>query len=323
MLKHLEESLVMEIILNLNIVLNVARFNINFQFLDKTNKRYVYDEGNIDMPKHNNDWTYLKFMDWLRGMPKPEFSDEKGWRDWEKEAKTKYPWRYWLVEVGLEYLQDFITWPVRKVYDFECYIKNRWFTRTHALTAHPRDIRPGTWCDVGDRFIFCLFNELVNFVEVELASWHIAFADKEERMKYQIPIWTRKWRDWRCPQAGLDSLNWQSNLKFDEEWISEDDPKFGKPTPQAENAKEILELYKWWVEERPKRPDPMDESGWSAICNSRHETSEEDFFMFEGQAEDQKSTHALNLCHKIENAYEREDQNMMIRLIKIRHGLWT
>lgn len=144
-----------------------------------------------------------------------------------------------------------------------------------------------------------------------------------ERMKYQIPIWTRNWRDWRCPQAGLDSLNWQSNLKFDEELISEDDPRFGKPTPQAENAKEILELYKWWVEERPKRPDPMDESGWSAICNSRHETSEEDLFMFEGQAENQETTYALNLCHKIEDDYNKEDQDMMIRLIKIRHGLWT
>ena len=45
--------------------------------------------------------------------------------------------------------------------------------------------------------------------------------------------------------------------------------------------------------------------------------------MFEGQAENQETTYALNLCHKIEDDYNKEDQDMMIRLIKIRHGLWT
>jgi hypothetical protein len=267
-------------------------------------------------------WSCSRFADLLRGLPKPEFSNSKGWRDWEKKAKAKYPWRYWLVEEGLDNLQDFITWPARKVYDLECYIKNRWFTRTHALTAHPRDIQPGTWCDVGERFIYCLFNELVDFVEIELASWHIAFSDKEACKKYQTQFWPIKWQSRRRPQAGLDSLKWQSSLKYDDEWLSKEDPNFGKPTPQAENAKEILELYKWWVEKRPKRPDPMDESGWSAICR-RLEINEEDYFTFENDDDDQESTQALNLCNKIEEAYNKEDEDMMIRLIKVRHGLWT
>jgi hypothetical protein len=32
---------------------------------------------------------------------------------------------------------------------------------------------------------------------------------------------------------------------------------------------------------------------------------------------------SLKLIQKIEQAYEKEDEDMMIRLIKIRHGLWT
>jgi hypothetical protein len=268
-------------------------------------------------------WSCSKFADWLRGIPKPDFSTVKGWRDWEKEAKTKHPWRYWLADVGLDYLQDFMTWPVRKVDDLNCYIRNRWFTRSHALTAHPDDIRPGSWCDTGDRFIYCLFNELVNFVEIELAMFHIAFADKEERKKYHTPFWSQKWGTWRCPQAGLNNLLWQSNLKFDDDWISEDDPKFGKPTPQAENAKEIIALYKWWLEERPGRPDPMDESGWSAICNQHSETHNDVLCALADQDDNQESKHALDLCRKIEDAYEKEDESMMIRLIKTRHGLWT
>jgi hypothetical protein len=32
---------------------------------------------------------------------------------------------------------------------------------------------------------------------------------------------------------------------------------------------------------------------------------------------------AHKLLQKIETAYEAEDEAMMIRLIKVRHGLWT
>jgi hypothetical protein len=32
---------------------------------------------------------------------------------------------------------------------------------------------------------------------------------------------------------------------------------------------------------------------------------------------------ALKLVHKIEQDYEKEDEEMMIRLIKIRNALWT
>ena len=35
------------------------------------------------------------------------------------------------------------------------------------------------------------------------------------------------------------------------------------------------------------------------------------------------SNKAHKLLRKIEAAYEKEDEAMMIRLIKVRHGLWT
>jgi hypothetical protein len=103
------------------------------------------------------------------------------WDNWTTAAQMKHNFRYWLAEEGLSYLQDFVTWPVRKIYDVKYYINNRWVTRTHALTAHPRDIKPGAWCDVGNRFLPCLFNELVDFVETESAWSHIAWGSKEDR----------------------------------------------------------------------------------------------------------------------------------------------
>jgi hypothetical protein len=39
--------------------------------------------------------------------------------------------------------------------------------------------------------------------------------------------------------------------------------------------------------------------------------------------EKERVSKMLDECHKIEQAYETEDEEMMIRLIKVRHGLWT
>ena len=91
--------------------------------------------------------------------------------------------RYWIAEEALDYLQDFITWPVRKIYDIKYYINNRWVSKTHALTASVKDIPRGEWRDVGHRFLPCLFNELVDFVEIELPSNMLMWMDKEEQKK--------------------------------------------------------------------------------------------------------------------------------------------
>jgi hypothetical protein len=280
------------------------------------------------MAQRSNYWSCSPFADWLRGTSKPRAETGKGWRVWTKAAKDAHPVRYWIVEEGLDYLQNFIYWPVDQIYAVKYYINNRWVTRTHALTAHARDIKPGTWCDVGNRFLPCLFNELVDFVEIELAWWHIAWNDVE-RSKYKAPFWATgwfRWRTWRCVQAGLDSLEWQRNLKYDEVWIEKDDPRYGKPTPQAEKANEILALYMWWTVERPLRPDPYVASGWDALCAERRaKRGSDSLWDLEDRTpeESERDRICIDECHRLEQQYEQEDEDMMIRLIKIRQGLWT
>ena len=221
-----------------------------------------------------------------------------------------------------------------KIYAVKYYINNRYITRTHSLTAHPKDIRPGQWCDVGNRFLPCLFNELVDFVEVELAWWHIAWAGKAEKEKYKAPFWATgwfRWRTWRCKQAGLDNLDWQSKIVAKEDYgLQPGDKGYGEPTRQAINAQEILALYKWWTEVYPNRPDPHDASGWSAYCDLKREMSEGSssfHAMFrndnETKATRKMADQALKKLRKIEEAYEKEDEAMMVRLIKIRQSLWT
>ena len=278
-----------------------------------------------------NYWTCSKFADWLRGTTKLKMGTAEEWHEWETRAKRDFPVRWWLAEEGLDILQTIIFWPTDKLYAIKYYINNRYITRTHSLTAHKSDIRPGEWRDVGHRFLPCLFNELVDFVEVELAWWHLAWEDKEARAKYNAPWWRFGWwnmRLWRCPQAGLDNLKWQSELVWKEdEGFEPGDPKIGQPTPQAKNAQEILELYKWWTEVYRNRPDPHDASGWSAYCDACREEVGSDIWLSLGQTKNpalkKQGDKAHKLLQKIEAAYEKEDEAMMIRLIKIRNSLWT
>lgn len=273
-----------------------------------------------------NYWSCSPLADWIRGSAKLEAGTGEEWRDWKIKAKEQHPIRFWIAEEGLDGLQDFFRWPLERWYSARYYINNRFITRAHSLTAHKRDIKPGTWCDVGNRFLPCLFNELVDFVEVEQA-WHNVVWDEEARKKYR-PSWYRRWfniRGWRSRESGLAYLDWASSLIKDDTWgLSPGDKDYGKPTPQAVAAREIKELYLWWTETYRNRPDPYDASGWTEICEKIREANDGHFFMSPKDPKLKKQQdRAHRLLHKLEQQYEKEDEAMLIRLIKVRHHLWT
>jgi hypothetical protein len=275
----------------------------------------------------NHYWTCSKFADWVRGTKKLSMGTSEEWDQWTTTAQMRHNFRYWLAEEGLDILQKIVYWPTDTLYSIKYYVNNRFITHTHRLTAHPRDIKPGEWRDVGNRFLPCLFNELVDFVEVELAWWHLAWSP-EERPKYNMPWWAVGWwrvRTWRCPQAGLDNLEWQRQLRWKEEEVGADFKGLGELTPQAVKAQEILDLYTWWTTTYRNRPDPYEASGWSAACEASRQanggklswSTPKDPVLKKAQDK------AHKLLQKLEADYEKEDEAMMIRLIKVRHGLWT
>lgn len=274
----------------------------------------------------SNYWSCSKFADWLRGTPKLGCGTSEEWDEWRKTAEATYPIRYWVSEDGLDYLQNFVYYIPDRLNDIRYYINNRWVSHSHALTAHPRDIKPGAWQDVGNRFLPCLFNELVDFVEVEQA-WHYVMWNDEERVKYNVP-WYRsgwlRWRTWRCPEAGMAYLNWASTLT-NEEFLDEDKKSEAVPTYQAKAAKEIIELYTWWTVTYRNRPDPYDASGWSAYCEASRVANggSLSFSTPKDPVLKKQSDKAHKLLQKIEADYNKEDEAMMIRLIKIRESLWT
>jgi hypothetical protein len=277
----------------------------------------------------NHYWACSKFADWLRGTTKLKAGTSEEWHEWEDRAKSAYPVRWWLAEEGLDYLQKIVYFIPDTLHAVKYYINNRWVTGTHSLTAHPRDIKPGQWQDVGNRFLPCLFNELQDFVEVESAWMHIAWGSKEDKAKYAAPFWATgwwRWRTWRCPQAGLDHLDWSMTLTLGNDMgVEETDPNYGKPTGQAIRAKEIKELYTWWTVTYRNRPDPYDASGWTEACEANRIANggRLSFSTPKDPALKKAQDKAHKLLQKIEATYKKEEEAMMIRLIKIRQSLWT
>jgi len=279
------------------------------------------------MAHHTRYWSCTPFADWLRGTKKLSAGTAEEWDDWTTTAQMKHNFRYWLAEEALGHIQDFVTWPTRTLYDIKYYVNNRWVTRTNSLTAHARDIKPGQWQDVGNRFLPCLFNELVDFVEIETAWSQIAWGEKEDTAKYNPPFYATgwfRWRTWRCPKAGLDNLKWQSELIHNEDYCK-DEPYYMKPTPQAVKAQEILALYTWWTEVYPNRPDAYNASGWTDYCEASRLSNGGKINWSSDKSPELKkqSSKAHKALQKLEADYEKEDTDMMIRLIKVRHGLWT
>ena len=275
------------------------------------------------MRKH---WSNSRFANLLRGTTQLECGTSKEWRDWEKEAKTKHPFRYWLTETALDKIQDFIMYPIDKLYSIKYWLVNRYVTKTHALTSN---LNRGEWHEFDERVLYCLFDELVNFVEVEL-SWKNIICDEDSAKKYNAPWLAKGWfrtRTWRNAQSGLDYLDWETSLIKDETYgLNKDDPEYGKPTDQSLKAQEISEIYHWWKFTRPNRKDPYDASGWTEYCEEKRGKGDSFWdFMSENETEEEKqqSRKMVDLLNKMEEDYYAEDETMLIRLIKIRRNLWT
>jgi len=234
-----------------------------------------------------NYWSCSKFANWLRGKKKPHALTEEDWQDWNKKVKQEHPIRFFLAEKCLNKIQNFIMFPCDLYKTIKINLLNRFVYQYHMLKT---GLNPYGYYDFDHRIINALFNELKDYVEIELGHswiyWHKEFKLKKGRSK----------------EAGMAHLNWQIGLtyEFDEE-------KKDLSTPQAEAAKIVLELYQWW-ENRKYRPDPMDESGW---LNSY----------------DKKDKIEKNIASKklqeIEDNYEKEDDEMLMKLIKIRTSVWT
>jgi hypothetical protein len=242
-----------------------------------------------------NYWSCSGFANWVRGEKKPLALEWGEWEKWRKEASARRPIRFFFAETVLDRVQDLVLFPSDLFNSLHAWWHNRFVAKTHFLKT---GLEPGRFHELDDRIMHGLFNELREFVEVDLAH----MQSYGEGKKYTF-------RKGRCPEAGVDYLNWASALTHGQDGlVSKKDPKYGKPTPQAEASSKMLEIYRWWTEARPNRPDPSDASGWSEVWES----------------DDEKAKRAASKrMYKIEKEHDKEDERMLVSLMRIRKHLWT
>ena len=184
------------------------------------------------MLKHRfNYWTCSKFADFIRGEKKPYALEWHKWGEWKDQQKKKRPIRFWLSDTLLDKLQDFFYFPYDVYSNVKSYVRNRWIDKTHYLKT---GLKPGDYHEFDTRILYGLFNELVDYVEIELA--HLSKWDRTKSYKFN---------NGRCVEAAYDYFEWVNNLQKESDKI------------QKENCIKIRELYEWWTKQRPNRDNPL------------------------------------------------------------------
>lgn len=247
-------------------------------------------------------------------LQKPHALGFKEWDGWHEKTKSARPVAYFLAETLPEFCRDASKTVTDPINNARYWIRTRTFDRYHVIKTN---LSPG-YHDVGTRILHGNFSLLVDYVEVELAWMHVVF-DKQAREKYRHPWWSLGWtrfKSFRDPEAGMAHLRWEMTLD------SPSTPAHDRNPLQAARAREIWELYHWWKHIRPSRPDPHDASGWTEWCESRDFSD----IMLNDQKtpeEQEKVRDMIDSSCKIEGKYNQEDENMLIKLIKLREYLWT
>lgn len=226
-------------------------------------------------------------------MGQPVGATMEEWDEINARCRHDYPVRWFITHtVPTAFHRVF----VRLLGDAKWWFRHRVTDRYNVI--HINDLKPGYY-DADTRLLHGSFALLVDLVEIEKACMQRASEDgRRRRFGWRHPR--------RDAQAGLAHLAWEATL---------DDPALREhenSPAQAEGAREIVALYQWWTHARPLRHEPHDVSGWSEYRAAKRLRSRR------GDAGP-----ILERLREIEERYEAEDTEMLIRLVKVRRHLWT
>ena len=212
------------------------------------------------------------------------------WDRHERLMKAWFPIRWFFFDSIPNVWRRRISGPWSR---FKDWFRYRIFDRYHVVVI---DTKPG-YMDPDERMLRANFQILTDFVEIELASFHRVSQEADSNVawwKRARKLFRRNRRQrHRDPESGIAYLDWE---------IADTGGH------QAHAAAEKKDLYLWWTVERPNRFDLYTDPhlGWK-----------------ENDANDDFLKHDYTLVHNCEAIYEEQDQEMLIRLMKIRRSLWT
>lgn len=224
-------------------------------------------------------------------MDMPSTATWSGWKVIEKEARAKYPVRWFISRSipGAWFKCVTKPWAAAK-----CWVDHRTVSRYHIIKIN--SLKPGYY-DLDTRLLHGVFALLVDYVELECALMHGKHDDTPWRFL--------RLKQRRDAKAGLAYLLAMSTPEPDE-----------PQAPYHDAASVAIELYDWWVNKRPERVRPHIASGLHALYVA-------DDGCFDDMAKRPYFLATLDKYNEIERQYEAEDTAQMVRLISIRRHLWT
>lgn len=241
----------------------------------------------------------------------PSYASWDEWGDFEDKYREEAPIRYFIMKrLGL----GFHIHVINRLTELRRQFLYRTTERYHVVDTK---LTPGYY-DVDTLILHSAFSLLVDYVEVELAWMQVVFDDEEYKKHFGwkrfVPRILRGFiYDFRSKELGLKHLEWEMTL---------DDPTLPEEQrheEQAARARQVLALYKWWTEERPARQEiPYPDTG------------EDNQLMRRGarwRKENPEMAAAISKWARDvgaqEEAWETEDTEKLLELVKIRRGLWT
>lgn len=247
---------------------------------------------------------FYKFSRWMKYNPPSSLSHHL-WKEFEDEYRVVAPIRFFIMRVVLRSYRRFKNNFTNCVY----WVRHRTTDRYHVVNT---GLRPG-WHDFDQRLLFTSFSLLVDYIEIECASYHESTSTDQIPSKWweKLPLYHSFF--YRKPEFGVQRLEWESTL--DDPTL----PQFQQSPSQAVAAREALLLYRWWKEERPNRKATLDCSYDNQGCtlgplDPSFDQNAPDYVAY--------SIAYNELSDNVEK-WKDEDSDMIIRLAKIRRHLWT
>ena len=206
--------------------------------------------------------------------------------DWETELRKKYPVRYAVAEAISLCFKPLRT-AKRKLNNAYWWVQYRVNPKHKYTTIKLKKLEPGYY-DEDALLFYAMFEIFETFMKRQLTD----------------------------PQ-----IVWEYDEGCFPDWMLEDDLEGVKKEIKSRNDrwKEMKDIYDWWVDVYPNRESTLPEyptlpKEWGALaCLGRKYDDEKEMIEYK---------RIINIHIKAEDEWEKEDEEMMIRLVKIQSSLW-
>lgn len=262
-----------------------------------------------------NKYWMSDFVWWLFCLPnKPQHLSLKRWDDFYDEAKTKYP-----ISFCLGYtipLKISIVW--KKIANISYWIRTHTYNRYYIIDVRQPKNSPGQYAygwgfiDSSRALVLANFKILTDFVEKEFLTQYWWINDDKgkwrQAKKSERKTWEQLFEEY---SKDID----KDNEEFELSDGSFDEAAYSYRVWERQCDRELLMIYKWWKIDRFELCKKEDEIlktwfNFTEVMSDSEEDKEKRQFLFDA-------------TNKTEKEREDKEEDMLIRLVKIRGRLST